>query len=125
MEAELDLGVPAPPRQVAHGPAMASDPDVAVLGAVEHFLAGEGSLGNCFLHARAHGAGDHAAGPHILERGCRLDAGEVEALHEPRASARGHHLGAEGAEALREPHRPQPGAGEAARGMVQESPLWR
>ena len=43
-------------------------------------------------------------------------------LHEPHVSVRGHHLGAEVAEALREPLRPQPRAGEAVRGMVQENP---
>ena len=101
---------------------MASGPDMAVLGVVEHFLADGEPLGSFFIHAWAHGSVDHAAGPRTLERGRRLDAEEAEALHEPHVSARGRHLGAEGAEALRDPHRPQPGAGKAARGMVKESP---
>ena len=88
MEVELDLGVPVLPRQVVHGPAEASDPDVAVLGAVERSLVDGGFLGSFFLRARAHGAVGHAAGPHILERGRRLDAKEVEALHERAPSLR-------------------------------------
>ena len=88
---------------------------------VECFLVDGESLGSFFLHALARGAVGHAAGPRILERGRRLDAGEAEVLLEPHALAQGCHLVAEEAEVLHEPHRPQLGAGEAVRGMVQES----
>ena len=123
VEVELDLGVPVPPRQVAHGPAAASVPHVVVLEAVEHLLVDMEPPGHFFLRARSHGAVDHAARPRILERGRHLDAGEAEALPKSGASVQGRHLSAEGVEALREPHRPQPGAGEAVRVMALESPL--
>ena len=79
--------------------------DVLEQGAPGRLLVAGELLGSIFLRARAHGMVYHAAGPRILERGRRLDIGEAEVLHEPRASVRGCHLGAEGAEALREPHR--------------------
>ena len=121
MVEEPGLGTHAPPQHAAHGPVVASDPDVVVLEAVDCLLADGKPPSNFFLHARAHGAADHASGPHILERGRRLDTEEVEALDELCVSGRWRHLVAEEAEALREPHHPQPGASEAARGMVQGS----
>ena len=105
MEAELGRVAPASPRHTVHGPAVANDLDVAVLGAVECFLAAEELLGSFFLHARAWDAAGHVV--------------------EPRALAPGRRLGAEVVEALRELLHPWQVAGEAASEMVQETLRWR
>ena len=82
-------------------------------------------LYNFFLHARAHGVADYAAGPRILGRGHHLDVEEAGALRETRVLARGRRLDVEAAKALRELRRLRLEVGEAARGMVQESPQRR
>ena len=84
MEVELDLGARAPPRQAVHGPAAASDPDVAVQGAVEHSLAVEGPLDSFFLQVRAPDAVGRAVEQRALALGRRLGAEVVEVLHELR-----------------------------------------
>ena len=63
---------------------MASDPDMAVRGAVERSLAVEGLLDSFFLHARVLGVAGRAAEPRALAPRGRLDAEVVEVLHELR-----------------------------------------
>ena len=76
--------MPALPRQVVQGPAAASDPDVAVRGAVEHSLAVEGLLDSFFLHVRAPDTVGRAVEPRALALGRRLGAEVVEVLLELR-----------------------------------------
>ena len=84
---------------------MASNPDVAVLGVVERFLAVGELLGSFLLLARAPDAVGRAGRARALVPGRRLD-GEVVV-------------------ALREARRPRLAEGEVARGMARGSPLRR
>lgn len=78
---------------------------MAVLGAVERFLAVGVLLGSFLLPARVPGAAGRTEGPRVL--------------------APERRLGAEVAEVLRELRRPQLAEGEASRGMAWGSPQWR
>ena len=105
LEVGLGLGTRALPRQVARGPAAASDPGVAVRGVVERFLAVEGLLGSFSLLARAPDAAGRVMGSCAFVPRLRLAKEVVEVLHGPR--------------------HPQLVEGEAARGTAQGSPLRR